>query len=49
LSEEDENETMFIRKLVRKQEVVDPINKGKANKQKVLKTRIMLLAWMESG
>jgi hypothetical protein len=49
LSKEDDNETMFIRKLIRKQEVVDPTNKGKAKKQKVRRTRIMLLAWMESG
>jgi hypothetical protein len=30
LSKADEDETMPIEKLIRKQEVVDPINKGKA-------------------
>jgi hypothetical protein len=29
LSEEDEDETILIGKLIRKQEVVDPTNKGK--------------------
>jgi hypothetical protein len=39
LSEEDENETMFIRKLVRKQEVVDPTKKCKAKKTEGAKNK----------
>jgi hypothetical protein len=35
LLEEDEDETMPIKKLIRKQEVIDPIDKGKTNEQKV--------------
>jgi hypothetical protein len=49
LSKEDEDEIMFIRKLIKNQKVIDPTNKGKAKERKVQKTRIMLLAWMESG
>lgn len=48
LLEEDKDETMPIRKLIRKQEVVDPTSIGKAKEQK-WKTRIKLLMWIRSG
>jgi hypothetical protein len=45
---DEEDETMFIKKLIRKQEVVDPIEKGKAKERKVEKND-QVTTWMESG